>query len=208
MKYVNLVFIACSVALAACGGGGDAAPAAATSLNAPIVTSTPTQVSQSTPSAPMGGVADTALSQANTCNLPNYQADMLRAINDARAQARTCGPAAKPAVASISWNSELFTAAALHSQDMAQREYFAHINPEGITPGERANLAGYGYSNLGENIAAGQTSIAQVMQGWLDSKDHCNAIMNGAYTEVAVACVSTTRFKYPSYWTMELGRPA
>ena len=31
--------------------------------------------------------------------------------------------------------------------------------------------------------------------------------MNPAYTEMGVACVSTSRFAYPTYWSMELGKP-
>lgn len=206
MHYANLVFAASCLVLTACGGGGDAALQA--SGNASVITSSPAQATQTTPIAPNGVPVVAAQSPVNTCSLPNYQADMLRAVNEARAQARTCGQATMPAVAAMSWNSALFSAAAAHSQDMATRDYFSHITPEGATPGERAKQAGYSYSNLAENIAAGQSGIAAVMQGWLNSEGHCSAIMNGTYTQVAVACVATARFKYPSYWTMELGKPA
>jgi uncharacterized protein YkwD len=137
---------------------------------------------------------------------------MLRAVNEARAQARVCGKTAKPsvpAVAAVAWDDELFSAAAGHSQDMAQREYFSHTSLDGRTPGKRANNAGYVFRNLGENIAAGQIGIAAAMKDWLESEDgHCEAIMNSVFTEVAVACVTTNRQRYPTYWTMELGKPA
>jgi uncharacterized protein YkwD len=139
--------------------------------------------------------------------LPNFQADVLREVNAARAQARKCGAVDKPAMGAVAWNNALFTAAAGHSQDMALRNYFDHVSLDGKTIGQRAISAGYNFAALGENIAAGQGSVSEVMAGWLASQGHCNNIMHGVYTEIAVACVSTSRFEYPSYWTMELGKP-
>jgi uncharacterized protein YkwD len=90
---------------------------------------------------------------------------------------------------------------------MARRNFFDHVNPDGADIGARAVTVGYNFGALGENIAAGQASVAEVMADWLESDGHCNNIMNRTFTEVAVACVSTNRFEYPTYWTMELGRP-
>jgi uncharacterized protein YkwD len=143
---------------------------------------------------------------ANSCNLPNFQADVLREVNAARAQARTCGAVAKPAVGAVAWSNALYAAASGHSQDMALRNYFDHVNLDGKTIGQRATSAGYNFAALGENIAAGQRTVSAVMAGWLASPGHCNNIMNGVYTEIAVACVTTTRLRYPTYWTMELGK--
>ncbi len=133
---------------------------------------------------------------------------MLRAVNEARSLARSCGTEAKPAVAAVAWNNALFAAAAGHSQDMAARNYFSHTTPEGVKFELRATAAGYSYSSLGENIAAGQVGIASVMASWLNSPGHCNGIMASQFTEVAVACVTSTTASYRTYWTMELGRPS
>ncbi len=203
-----------------CGGGGSApasspAPDATQPLGVatPVVTPNPPTVTQPTSPAPVtpapvAPVAPSgAITSANSCSLPNFQVDVFRAVNAARAQARSCGSEAKPAVAGLSWNDTLFTAAAAHSQDMAQRNYFSHTSPEGRTSGDRALLAGYRFSALGENIAAGQPNVNVVMAGWLASGGHCRNIMNAVFTEIAVACVSTTRPMYPTYWTMVLGNP-
>ena len=151
---------------------------------------------------PSGTVTST-----NSCGLINFQTDVMRAINAARAQARFCGSEAKPAVATLGWNDTLYAVATDHSQDMAQRNYFSHTSPEGKALGERALLAGYRFSALGENIAAGQPGVDIVMAGWLASEGHCRNIMNALFTEVAVACVATSRPLYPTYWTMVLGKP-
>ncbi len=174
-------------------------PAPTTPAPAAPAPVTPTPV---TPVAPSG-----AITSANSCSLPNFQTDVFRAVNAARAQARNCGTDAKPAVAALGWNDALFTAAAAHSQDMAQRNYFSHTSPEGKSAGDRMLLAGYRFSAWGENIAAGQPSVSVVMAGWLASDGHCRNIMNAVFTEIAVACVAASRPMYPTYWTMVLGKP-
>ncbi|CAF4989048.1 unnamed protein product, partial [Rotaria sp. Silwood1] len=44
--------------------------------------------------------------------------------------------------------------------------------PGRTTVGNRTHQAGYRYSAVGENIAAGQTSVGQVMQSWMHSTGH------------------------------------
>jgi uncharacterized protein YkwD len=213
MQLKSALIIWCTAGLAACGGGGDSAssnPApAAPRGTAPVVTNNPPAVTQTGTTAAFTPAPNQAatVTAATSCNLPNFQADVLREVNAARSQARSCGTAAKPAVAPVAWNNTLFVAAAGHSQDMAQRNFFDHINLNGKTAGDRAISVGYTYAVLGENIAAGQRAVSEVMKDWLDSPGHCDNIMAAVYTEIAVACVSTSRFEYPTYWSMELGKP-
>ena len=63
------------------------------------------------------------------------------------------------------------------------------------------------WDTLGENIAAGQESVASVMAAWMASPGHCSNIMGVNYTEVGVACVINNSSTYRTYWTMDLGRP-
>ena len=146
------------------------------------------------------------LTAANTCGLPNFQTDLMALINQARASSRSCGGTAYPAAAAVAWNSQLFDAAAGHSADMANQNYFDHTSKDGRNPGQRMSAAGYSWSAYGENIAAGQTSAASVMAGWMDSPGHCSNIMNKNFKEVAVACVANSSSTYNRYWTMNLGR--
>jgi uncharacterized protein YkwD len=180
-------------------------PAPVTPAPVAPVPVTPAPIAPVTPTAPI--TPSGAVTSANSCGLANFQTDVMRAVNAARAQARSCGSDAKPAVAALGWNDTVFAAAAAHSQDMAQRNYFSHTSPEGKSAGDRLLLAGYRFSAWGENIAAGQPSVAVVMAGWLASDGHCRNIMNAAFTEIAVACVATSRPTYPTYWTMVLGKP-
>jgi uncharacterized protein YkwD len=54
-------------------------------------------------------------------------------------------------------NSALTSAAAVHSNDMADNNFFSHTGSDGSNPGQRISRAGYSYYTYGENIAAGYT---------------------------------------------------
>lgn len=132
---------------------------------------------------------------------------MMNRINEARASSRMCGTTQYPATGPVQWNSKLFDAAAGHSVDMATNNYFSHTGQDGSTFSQRISAAGYVWSTAGENIAAGQNTVEEVMNGWLQSAGHCANIMNGAFTEVAVACARNDASTYKQYWTMELAHP-
>jgi uncharacterized protein YkwD len=152
-----------------------------------------------------GGVI---LNSASSCGLPAFRTDLLIQINAARAQARFCGAEAMPAVGSLEWDERLFSAAAKHATDMAQNNYFDHMGLDGGIPSQRISAEGYRWSFAGENIAAGQTSVASVMAGWLASPGHCANLMYRPYTDVGVACVlAPSGASYSRYWVMKLGRP-
>ena len=102
----------------------------------------------------------------------------------------------------------LTEAAAAHSNDMVFANFFSHTGSDGSTLTSRVDAAGYGWSRLGENIAVGQTTINQVVDGWMASDGHCANIMNAAFRDIGVACVSGRASNtYRSYWTMDLARP-
>ena len=107
----------------------------------------------------------------------------------------------------MKWNDKLFKAAAGHSADMAAKNYFSHTGSDGSSFSQRITGAGYSWRAAGENIAAGQTSVAQVMNAWVNSPGHCANLMNKNFTEVGVACVKNDKSSYRTYWTMELAQP-
>ena len=57
------------------------------------------------------------------------------------------------------------------SEDMADRAFFDHVNPDGDDPFDRMSAAGFagGYP-WGENIALGPIDAAQVVQAWMDAR--------------------------------------
>ncbi len=75
----------------------------------------------------------------------------------------------------------LASAAHAHSQDMSQNNYFSHTSLDGRSAGQRIAATGYAYNTWGENIAAGYTSAASVMNGWMNSSGHRANILTAAF---------------------------
>jgi uncharacterized protein YkwD len=155
------------------------------------------------PKAPDTATMGAAPLAAN-CGLRNAEA-LLR-INAARAAGRRCGGRPMSAAPPLQWSEELYTAAFGHSSDMARRNYFEHRSPEGKEVSDRVSAARYKWRSVGENLAGGDRSIAEAVQGWLESPDHCEALMDPRYVDVAVACVAQPATEFGTYWTMVLGR--
>ncbi|MZD04249.1 sigma-70 family RNA polymerase sigma factor [Streptomyces sp. SID5785] len=88
--------------------------------------------------------------------------------------------------APVTQNGKLDTAALRHSDDMADRDYFDHTDPDGKDPGDRITAAGYSWSTYGENIARGQQTPAQVMDSWMNSPGHRANILNCAFKEIGL----------------------
>ena len=125
---------------------------------------------------------------------------MLNAVNDVRARGAVCGGEAMVPAAPVIWDSRLERAAEQHSHDMAQNDYFDHTGSDGRDTGERVRRAGYDWRVVGENIARYQTSVAQVVDDWMESPGHCRQIMSPSFQEIGAAEVD-------GYWTQVFGVP-
>ncbi|MBU0522434.1 MAG: CAP domain-containing protein [Gammaproteobacteria bacterium] len=132
---------------------------------------------------------------------------LLAQVNAARAKSRMCGRQRYPAARPLSWNPALGAAAQGHSKAMAYGNYFAHRDPDGDGPADRARAAGYRGRQIGENIAAGQSSPGKAMAGWLASPGHCANLMNPMFTQVGAAYAADARSDEGVYWTMMFGAP-
>ncbi|MBV4458971.1 CAP domain-containing protein [Pseudomonas sp. COR58] len=136
---------------------------------------------------------------------PGEGQKLLEQLNAARAQPRQCGGQAFSAAAPLAWNAVLGTVAQDHSRDMANKNYFDHKDRDGRTPGDRAELAGYGGQQVGENIAAGQDTVQKVVAGWLASPGHCANLMNPQYRELGAAYAVDPKSDAGIYWTAMFG---
>ncbi|WP_323160926.1 CAP domain-containing protein [Pseudomonas fluorescens] len=132
---------------------------------------------------------------------------LLAQVNAARARPRLCGRQRFAAARPLSWNPSLGAAAQGHSKAMAYGNYFAHQDPDGDMPADRARSAGYRGRQIGENIAAGQSSPGSAMAGWLASPGHCANLMNPMFTQVGAGFASDARSDNGVYWTMLFGAP-
>lgn len=105
----------------------------------------------------------------------------------------------------LSINSNLSTAAYLHSKDMAEQGYFSHTSPNGTTFWQRIVAAGYtDYVSLAENIAyaSGLPDAAKVYDIWKNSPGHY-ANMMGDFTDAGLGVYSKNG---STYYTLDLGK--
>lgn len=133
--------------------------------------------------------------------------EMLAAVNSARQQSRSCGSDARPAVGKLRWNCLIQEAAIGHSQDMASNDFFSHTGNDGSNIGLRIDRTGYPWSYVGENLAAGQRNVTEVMTGLLDSPGHCRNIMEAGFTEFGFGYAYGEATYYRRYWTQNFATP-
>lgn len=132
---------------------------------------------------------------------------LLEQLNTARSTARQCGSQSFAAAAPLQWNATLGSTAEAHSRAMANGNFFDHQDPDGRTPGDRAELAGYSGQRIGENIAAGLDTPSKVVDGWLASPGHCANLMNPHFTELGAAYANDPKSDAGIYWTAMFGAP-
>ncbi|MEQ1536895.1 MAG: CAP domain-containing protein [Burkholderiaceae bacterium] len=227
--------MALSLTLTACGGGGSstATPtptptptpsgtpsATPTSSGTPSATptptpsgtpsATPTPTPSGTPSAtptptPTPTPVPAPTPTAAECPFGDYKSAVVAEVNAIRSKSQVCGGVTYPAVGALGWNSQLESAAAVHSNDMAVNNYFAHPGTDGLSVGGRSSAAGYSYGRVGENIAAGQSSASDVSGDWLASASHCANMMTASFVHIAVSCKTNPSATYVNYWTLVMG---
>jgi len=132
-------------------------------------------------------------------DLAAVRREMLAIVNAARLVAGRSPLALDP---------RLNTAAQAHAADMLARTYYNHVSPEGSQPRGRLLGAGYTGDIVGENIAAGQTSVEDVMEAWLHSEDHRRNILDPRFTEIGIGlAVGSSEHRYKVMWVQDFARP-
>jgi uncharacterized protein YkwD len=99
-------------------------------------------------------------------------------------------------------DERLRQAARGHSEDMAAQDYFSHDSPQGTTPWDRAEAAGYPDPS-GENIARGYPDARSVVEAWMNSPGHRANILNCDSKAVGVGVALNT--ENGPYWTEMFG---
>ena len=136
-------------------------------------------------------------------HLKDWQAEgqmLLDEVNRARGQARQCGGKPFPAAAPLGWNATLASVAETHSRAMANGNFFSPLGKDGRTPGDRAELAGYGGTHVGQNIATAVDRPNKVVEGWLASPGHCTNVMNPRFRELGAAYAVDPQSDAGIYW--------
>ncbi len=88
----------------------------------------------------------------------------------------------------LTGNETLNRDAQMKVDDMFAKQYFEHVSPAGVGPGDLAKTVGYAYVIVGENLALGDFgSDAKLVDAWMNSPGHRANILNKYYQEIGVA---------------------
>ena len=99
-------------------------------------------------------------------------------------------------------------AAQAHADDMFRRRYYSHDSPDGKTAIDRELAKGYRARYAGENIARGQYSVDEVMDGWMESKTHRDHLLSPTFNDVGFGLAfGKNPGGYEILWVQNFGRP-
>lgn len=117
--------------------------------------------------------------------------EMFSMVNQARlnpANDAETGGRARPLV----WDAQLAEAARARSEDMIARNYFSHVDPDGMTPDVYLTAAGIHWQAMAENIVV-RSTVERGEAAFMDEPrfqaDHRGAILNPQFTHIGIGIV-------------------
>lgn len=127
-----------------------------------------------------------------------FAAEFVSQINEVRSSGCMCDGRYQPNVTKVKWHPKLELSATLHARQMMRYHFFEHYSKGGKNIGERVQAVGYPWRTVGENLARGQRSVAEVIEDWMESPKHCHLLMNPKFEEMGAAHVG-------EYWVLHMG---
>ena len=93
-------------------------------------------------------------------------------------------------------DSRLTSAAYAHSKDQARMRKMSHTGSDGSSASKRVSRAGYNWRSVGENVAYGYNSMAEVMRQWMNSSGHRANILGKQFTMFGSGCADAGSTRY------------
>jgi len=112
---------------------------------------------------------------------------------------------AKNGLPALTVNWQAARVARYKSQDMIDKNYFAHNSPTYGSPFNMMESFGLKFSSAAENIAYGQKTAAEVMNSWMNSPGHRANILSKTVTQIGVGCAKKSNGTL--YWTQMFLKP-
>lgn len=131
----------------------------------------------------------------------------LRLVNQIRERGTRCGNRWFAPVRPVTLSATLSGVASGHALDMAEHNYFEHVDLAGQSPADRVRSVGYQEKLVGENIAYGPETVDEVVRGWLDSPGHCENIMDPRFAQMGIAVAPGRSARRGLYWVQVLAEP-
>lgn len=133
----------------------------------------------SQPGKEEGGSSETELS---------YAEQVVKLVNEERA---------KHGLSPLTIDKSVESAALVRSKEIEKS--FSHTRPNGSSFSSALKEQGVSFMGAGENIAWGQKSPEEVMQGWMNSEGHRANILNAKFTKIGVGYYQNSNGT--NYWT-------
>ncbi|SRR6266404_5788595 len=89
---------------------------------------------------------------------------------------------------------KLDASAAAKCQDMVDKNYWSHFNPQGVGINEWVIAQRIPFIHFGENLAEGDTSASQTVDAWMHSEEHRANILDAKFTDVGYAVCKSDKF--------------
>ncbi|RPF47474.1 uncharacterized protein YkwD [Hydrogenoanaerobacterium saccharovorans] len=126
-------------------------------------------------SKPETSKPETSKPDDNQVAMSEYAQEVVRLVNEERAAA---------GLSALKVDVKVLEAAQVRAEE--QPILFSHTRPNGTSCFTALDEAGATYRGAGENIAYGQRSPEQVMDGWMNSSGHRANILNPNYKYIGV----------------------
>jgi uncharacterized protein YkwD len=101
--------------------------------------------------------------------------------------------------------TSLNRSARAYATEMDSSRSFGHTGADGSTLWDRVVKRGYRGRLAGENLGAGQRTVAQVMEQWRRSPAHFAVMTDPRFRNVGFGFVSDPSGRYPTYWVQHYG---
>jgi uncharacterized protein YkwD len=132
----------------------------------------------------------------------DYVNQVLELVNKARTS---------QGLAPLNLQSQLNSAAQVHSQDMACHDFVDHVGSDGSNWFTRIKAQGYTYAYASENIYVGDPAFGGTAQGafewWMNSPIHRANILSSKITQIGIGYAYLAGSTYGGYYTMDFAKP-
>lgn len=92
-------------------------------------------------------------------------------------------------LAPLQINPTLSQAAQAKGVDMINKDYWAHVSPDGLTPWKFFVDFGYKYRYAGENLARDFSNASSAVDAWMASSSHRENMLSSKYKEIGIGVV-------------------
>ena len=139
--------------------------------------------------------------EVNRCpDADDIERESVVLINRIRSNQGSCSISQPVAVPGVSWDEQLFTAADLHSRDMAGNNFINAIGSDGL--GVRERLGDNALSYVSQSVAGGFASTGELINAWQRENQECSKLSNQRATGIALACRYDSNSDFGTYWAL------